>query len=432
MLTPHNLATLPRSRAHQAGSTGSVNIYFFLVIFVLALGTAGFAYHLYIDLEKKSADTKELEADVSQFEGRHNLQKDYLEKMVGALGMTGEYGGRKGVDYSGEQITSTVDPSVLRETKAAFATEVKVPNISGIEGLLVAVGDRAAGMQEQQRGTESVAAVSAKMKTLSMTATAKMKSEFASEESRLTQVVSDDASRFQAQDAARRSTAEAVNAAIRDVSGEISAEGEARATEVRELTEVANRLIGHNTSVVEKLRIRKGYDGPDGRVVADQPGVSTVVIGLGRKDSLVEGVVFRITSPGSAAVKAFGTVMSVNQETAQVKVHDVVNERNPVVRGDQVHHDLFSPNISHNVFLMGRFGYPYEGDKIKEQLSALGNRVVDEFVPGVDLVIVGQPVLNEDGDGFVAVESTEEYANALSLGVEFVKLTDVRDLFRFH
>jgi len=431
MLTPHHYGKM---MDRQSGSAGTINIYFFLIVLALFMGSVAYAYHLFTQNESMESEIKQLAVQQRTLEGRHLLQKDYLEELSAAIGVTGEYAGRPGVSAAryGATITSTVDPALLKSRKQAFATEMNVPNLDGLEGLFAALTGSAQAMQNQVAAAKNAESVANSMRGSAEAALARVNATFRDEQGVFSDVVSADTTRFSTINAERQTAIGRLQTRIQEVAGELAKANEARLEEVRTLTEVANRLIGHNTSAVEKLRLRESYDGPDGQVTADLSGVDTVVINLGRKDNLVPGVVFRFREPNNDAVKGYGTVTSVDQETARVKVHDLTDPRNPVVRGDKLFHDLYTPNVRRNVYLMGRFGYPYDRDRIEAQLRALGNRVAETFEPGVDLVLVGQEVLNAEGNGFMAVESTDEYSKALSLGVEFVDLKDVRDLLRFH
>lgn len=425
--TPH-LQHLPR----QTGSAGTVNIYFFLTIMALFLGVIGFAYHLFANNQKMEGEIRELNAEARQLERLQLLQDHYLEDLGAAVGATSEYSGREGIAaerYAGK-LEGVVTASALRSRTDTFATQTGITNMSRLSNLFWAVAGAVEGLQSERDAMDASASVAESMKSNAEATASRASSQYSQELRDLNGVVSADSSLFASVNATRQATAAALTSEVQDVATKVSTAKEERLNEVRSLTEAANRLIGHTTSAVEKLRVRESFHGPDGKVLADAAGLDTVVINLGRKDDLVDGVVFRIREPNGSAVKAYGTVTSVDQETARLKIHGLVDPRVPVVRGDLLFHELYTPNVRRHIYLMGRFGYPYDRARIAEQLTALGNRVSEEFKPGVDLVVLGQSVLNEEGDGFTPVESTDEYTQALTLGVEFIKLEDVRDLLR--
>ena len=79
---------------------------------------------------------------------------------------------------------------------------------------------------------------------------------------------------------------------------------------------------------------------------------------------------------------------------------------------------------------MGRFSYPYNKPQLEQLLKNLGNKVVAKMGPGVDTVILGNDSVNENGDGFDKVLESQEYKEAINLGVEFAPLLKIRDLIK--
>src|SRR5262249_36728066 len=77
-------------------------------------------------------------------------------------------------------------------------------------------------------------------------------------------------------------------------------------------------------------------------------------------------------------------------------------------------------------FLLGRFRYPYFRSSLETPLGALGYHVVPKFGPGVEVLVLGDDVVNETGDGFVPVTDLPEYRQAQELGVEMIPLRKLR------
>ena len=86
--------------------------------------------------------------------------------------------------------------------------------------------------------------------------------------------------------------------------------------------------------------------------------------------------------------------------------------------------------MTHNIYLMGRFSQPYTRPLLKSLLENLGNRVVDELNPAVDLILVGGDSINEDGSGFTPIEESEEFKKAQFLRIEMAPLSKVRQYLR--
>jgi hypothetical protein len=80
---------------------------------------------------------------------------------------------------------------------------------------------------------------------------------------------------------------------------------------------------------------------------------------------------------------------------------------------------------------MGRFGPPYTKTSVKALLERLGNTVVDELKPGVDLVVVGNELLDAESGTLIPLEDTPEYRLVQELSIEVSPLNKLRDLLRF-
>ena len=145
----------------------------------------------------------------------------------------------------------------------------------------------------------------------------------------------------------------------------------------------------------------------DAMVIEASQAAGRAWINIGRNDMLAVGTTFRITGPDADdGVKAHGTVRRIENDRAELIVTGVQDRFNFVARGDEVHNDLYSPNVRRNVYLLGRFGHPYSKPMVKKLLEKLGNSVSDKIGPGVDLVLVGSDEINEDGSGFTPISGS--------------------------
>jgi hypothetical protein len=212
---------------------------------------------------------------------------------------------------------------------------------------------------------------------------------------------------------------------------ELIAAKEAHTAEIKKKDAEIAQLRAHNTALVSKLTLINPPSVADGQVIAARNNVAQAFINLGRKDMLQPGTIFRVCNPNSKDVKAYATVVRVEQEKAEVQLSGVVDPVADQVReGDKLYNDLYTPNQSRSIFLMGRFGYPYNKPELEKLLTALGNKVCAKMGPGVDLVILGDKTINEAGDGFEEITESPDYKNALNLGVEFAPLHKIRDLIK--
>ena len=188
-----------------------------------------------------------------------------------------------------------------------------------------------------------------------------------------------------------------------------------------------------NDALSKRDQLRNPISVADGQVIVARPGVSNAYISLGRKDMLQPGTVFRIKNRNSNAIKGYAEVVRVEQDKAEVRLSGVVDQLgDPVREGDQLYNDLYSTGKYNNrtIYLMGRFSSPYHKPQLISLLESLGNKVVHKMAPGVDTVLLGNSIPNEEGDGEIKIEDTDDYKLAMQLGVEFAPLRKVRDLIK--
>ena len=107
----------------------------------------------------------------------------------------------------------------------------------------------------------------------------------------------------------------------------------------------------------------------------------------------------------------------------------VVDRYDPVVRGDIVVNELYSPHVKRNIALIGRFSYPYPKPEVKRLLERLGNKVLDKVGIDCDLVVVGNDTVSEDG-GLNDITTSEEYKFAENQRIEIITLSKIRHLLK--
>src|SRR5690606_38591958 len=162
-------------------------------------------------------------------------------------------------------------------------------------------------------------------------------------------------------------------------------------------------------AAADKVKLLNPGDSPDGMVIDASQATGLAWINLGRRDQLPIGTTFEVVKPGTDQVKAYATVSRLEQSRAEVRITGLKDPYDPVANGDMVRNDLYSPDMRHNIYLMGRFSAPLTRPTVQTLLEDLGNRVVDELGPGVDLILLGGNTINEDGSGFTPLTETEEY-----------------------
>ena len=153
-------------------------------------------------------------------------------------------------------------------------------------------------------------------------------------------------------------------------------------------------------------------------------------INLGTRDMLPLGTSFEVVKPLTGEVKATAVVRRVEQTRAEVLISNLKDRYDPVMAGDEIRNDLYSVSMRHNVYLMGRFSHPLTKPVVAALLADLGNNVVDKLGPGVDLIIVGGDLVNEEGSGFTPITESEEYKLAQNLRIEMAPLSKVRQYLK--
>jgi hypothetical protein len=212
----------------------------------------------------------------------------------------------------------------------------------------------------------------------------------------------------------------------------LSDERESHFDDVRRLSDEKNIVQAQNDAMRQRYSMINPPAAPDGRVITASQELGFAWINLGRKDMLQSGTVFRITEPGNpTSVKALATVTRVQDAQSEVALTNLVDAFDPVTPGDLISNDLYSPNIRRNIYLMGRFGHPYSKPDVKDLLERLGNTVVDSLQPGVDLVVVGNNLIDEETGTMILLNETPEYRLVQDLSIEVAPLNRIRDFLQF-
>ncbi|PIE25461.1 MAG: hypothetical protein CSA62_01150 [Planctomycetota bacterium] len=179
----------------------------------------------------------------------------------------------------------------------------------------------------------------------------------------------------------------------------------------------------------DKLRLIPSPEKPDGQILASSPRTKLAWINRGSRQMVKRGLTFRVlevTEKGHK-FKANAKVVRVEDDRSEVRILNLKDELNPVVQGDVIANDLYSPNLPRNIMLIGRFVTPLTKDEIKAKLESMGNVVHDKFSPSVDLVVVGREAVGEDA---VKIKDMKDYQQAQKLSVEIVPLHRIRDFLR--
>lgn len=421
----------------RQGGAAHVPILFFLMLLVLFLGALGFAY---VTLTKNNDLETQIQSHIATAKvnkGRILLLEHYIEDIGNVFKVPGAYNGRERVsleEYAEQKLDSVagvMDPAALRQKIDLFARETEVSSTASLDSLFGAVNARIESLKQRVRDIEAERAKIAGEKSAVDAAFQQAGASHTQAQQTLRDQLTQTQQTFNAEKTNLSNLLDSTRQNLRDKNDELSAEKESRAAEKKGLLAEQSKLRSHNTALVSKINLINPPDVPDGKVIAARNNVASAWINLGRKDMLQPGTVFRLKSPNSDKIKAYASVARVEQERAEVTLYDVVDPIGDQVReGDLLFNELYSPNASRNIYLMGRFSYPYNKPELEKLLVALGNKVHQKMEPGVDLVLLGNASISEEADGLVPVTESAEYKEALNLGVEFAPLQKIRDLIK--
>lgn len=415
-----------------------VPIMFFLILLVMFLGAVGYAYVVTDEHSTTRQRNEELTQANLEVNGKLLLATHYIEDIGRVFKMPGKYEPRQErlPDYQGQtldDITGVMSPKEVENRLNTFGQNIQIAATSGLEDLLSATQSKIAQKDKRIADAEMARDAAMSEKSAVDAKFAQATTDHTNAVRQLTQANEQNRTDFQTQRDGMQNTISGLQTNVNELDDKLHEEQESRAVERKELQGEIGKLTMHNTALVNKDRLRQPMDMPDGRVIVARPSVPNAYISLGRKDMLQPGTIFRIRNRTGGGVKAHATVMRVEEDKAEVLVSDVVDPLgDPVREGDQIFNELYSPGDynKRTIYLMGRFGYPFNKPQLAARLRDLGNTVVARMVPGVDTVILGDDLPTEDGDGFQKIEETEEYARALELGVEFAPLRKIRDLIK--
>ncbi len=417
--------------------TAHVNLYFFLVLLMLFMGTLFFAYSQLQRADLAVAD-RAAAIKVQQIAERDTRQlSNYAEAITAAVGLAGEWTDTFNYTDIGDGSTPAPlqgysTPADVSSRMVKLAVELSIPESQAsslaqlIDQVLIEhdrLVDNVASLDSDRKQAQTDAATA---RSTFSDANATMKSEFDALSSTFTsatesleQTVSD-----------QESTIDSQQDEIRQKNDEISTLNEQHAAVLITLNKDRYRLFGQLAAVQSKLRLINPPDQSDGQVITASAKTQLAWIDLGRRDMLQVGTQFRITDP-SGRLKGHGQVTKTEQDRAELRLFDVVDAvRDPILQGDQLFNALYSPNLKRDIALIGRFTFPYSKSMLKVQLEELGNKVYDKVQLGVDLVIVGLQDPNEDGSGLKPVDEIEGYQQAMAFNIEVITVQQIRDLLR--
>ncbi|MFO1052903.1 MAG: hypothetical protein U1F36_11875 [Planctomycetota bacterium] len=416
------MQTRERGAAH-------VNIFFFLVMLVLFLGALGFGYVTLGKNTELELAAKEALAKEKAMSNQLLVYKHFAEDISKEVGEVGEYK-REGFNYSEygnpDPLQNVSIPSRVRKALADFARACGVAEQRGLSAVFGSVARARDELVKQNEGSKSVQdGIQAQVASL-QSSNAKVVSDAAARESSLNRSLTDRGTQFDAAVDEKDRRLAQQNKEYGDLRQKMADQAVEHAKEIAAKNKEIETLQARAASAADKVKLLNPANVPDGAVIEASEASGLAWINLGRRDMLPVGTTFEVVKPISGEVKAMAVVRRIEQTRAEVRIFDVKDRYDPVMAGDQVRNDLYSPEMRHNIYLMGRFSQPLAKPVVASLLTGLGNTVVDKLGPGVDLIIVGGDLVNEEGSGFTPITETDEYRLAQNLRIEMAPLSKMR------
>jgi len=419
----------------QSGAA-HVPMMFFLLLLIMFLGALGFAYVKLTENGDLLKQRNEARAAADAATKRELLIQHYVEDIGKVVGKPGKYTGRDGSrgvygDASIEAMAGLMNPAEIKKVFDDACRACELGEASGLENVLGAMVTRMSQLKAQANNAdlERDKALAEKSEI-----DRKFQESVRDGQNRARewgQNLENTRAEFASAREEKDRTINNLQQNLQNKVDELTTTRETAAEAEKALrAEIAKKEM-HASALIQKDRMRDPPDVADGKIIGARSGVASAFINLGKKDNLQAGTVFRVRNPHSDKVKAYAVVTRVEEERAEVSLSGIVDPIGDYVReGDQLFNEIYSPNMSRTIFLLGRFSAPYEKDRLAALLKRLGNKVVDKVGPGVDTVILGDDPINEAGDGFAAIKDSPEFKEANNLGVEMVPLRKIRDLVR--
>lgn len=411
--------------------TAHINIFYFLVMLVLFIGAAGFGYINFEDAERQSAAKVAAQNALATNQGELFMYQHLVEDISKEVGELGIYEGRPGFDYteygSPAPIENVTVPTAVKAMVQSFAAKIKVPEttpinqfLGRIESSVGTLNGKIASLESDR--TKLNGQISALNKAMADETSARQ-----SEVAGLNTEITNSRNQYESDRTAKDELIASQGTSYNGLRAEFSDHKEQVAAEALAQRKELEMIIARNSALVNKSRLINPPQEPDGRVLDASSSTGLAWIDRGRVDMLQPGTIFTISNPRSDSIKAHGRVTKIDQERAEIQVLDLVSKYDPVVKGDIIRNDLYSPNAKRTIYLMGRFGVPHTKPQIQMTLESFGNKVVDSIGPEVDLVIIGDNPVNEDNSGLVPIEETEEYKQVQFYSIEVATISKVRN-----
>lgn len=416
---------------HRQRGVAHVNIFWCLVPLVLMFAGIGYAYMKHTEADENLVARFKAERDSAAFKSRLYERERQLKDLTDVLGNPGKYKAPVEPIPEYQPPTQWTVPDTLENAFGMFRTNLGVPgSLRSLDDVLGAARtvlqerkDQIANLErsltEMRNSTEQARRSLDQVRGQKDQEITDLQSQVRNEQGRIDRTVA----QGQADLAAAREKTRQANKAREDAVRDADAQIKEKDRELRD-------LHAANQRKTDLTRLINSPQAPDGRVLSSSPSTRLAWIDIGAKDLVKVGLTFRVLEPGANGtlnVKGNAEVTKVENDRSEVKIVNLVNPLNPIVRNDLVANDLYSPNLKRNIYLLGRFGAPLTKGMITQILESMGNTVSEKMSPSVDLVIVGYEEVGEDAP---KIADSEDFRKAMSWDIEVASLNKIRDFLK--
>lgn len=425
---------------------GAVNTMFFIFTLVLLLGAVFFGFNQNTAVRNMESTVQAAQAEAAKLRFDRIVRDHLLEDIRKIVGEAGTYKGRPGWDYTADrdearkygvevgepEIANVTLPVQVRTKFEETARDFKIPAslTSGLADFLGQVqGAYKAKVTEVADAKTELEKARAERAALERSL-AQVNTDRAAEAQKAAQSVAELRQYIDSNIATKQTLIDTMIAENNQRRVDISDLTEKHKVDQRESSKEKELLKARIAAQASAVKLVNPPQAPDGSILSTSSKTNLGYIDLGTKDMLPVGAIFTISDPRDGKVKGMAEVKSVARERAEVMIYGVKDKFDYPVQGDQISSPIYSPGVRRQVALIGRFGYPYTKDTVKDLLVNLGNKVHDRVGPGVDLVVVGDETLNDEGTEFVKVEDSEDYKLASTLGAEFAPVNKIRSFLK--
>lgn len=407
-----------------------VNIFWSLVPFVLMLAAAGYGYMKHVEADENAQRATAAIGVKEALENTIAEREAQLKDLTSVLGNAGKFRDPlvEIANYTPPSEFTTADR--LKTAFDTWKTRMSIPGSFAKLGDILQAGGATLKARTQQIAKLTTELTNVRQELAAgRTALKTVQDEFTAKVNTLETRVSTERSKLDEQVTQGTKELEGARKKTRTAQENLSSAKKQQAEATAKFEQKINTLSAVLTAQGNKLRLINSPDEPDGTILSASAKTGLAWIDIGAKDMVKAGLTFRILQPvrGGYKLKGKGRVARVEAHRSLVMVTGLKNELNPVVRGDVVANDLYSPNLRRNVLLLGRFGKPFSKGEVTRMLENAGNKVYTSWSPAVDLVIVGREAIGEEA---TKIADMPEYQKAERNNTEIVALHAIKDFLR--